>query len=165
MVGNEPFLRYIPFLRQRPHAMARVLGSAAYPGISGTVSFYQTERGVLVAAEICGLPHTGGPCGGGIFAFHIHSGGQCSGNEKDPFANALAHYDRDDCPHPAHAGDLPPLFENRGYAFQMFLTGRFSLCEVIEKTVIIHSGPDDFTSQPSGNAGSKIACGQIRPLF
>ena len=109
-------------------------------------------------------PHRG-PCGGGIFAFHIHSGGQCSGNEKAPFANALAHYDRDDCPHPAHAGDLPPLFENQGYAFQMFLTGRFSLCEVIGKTVIIHSGPDDFTSQPSGNAGSKIACGQIRPLF
>lgn len=36
------------------------------------------------------------------------------------------------------------------------------LGEVKERTVVIHSGPDDFTSQPSGNAGQKIACGIIR---
>jgi len=36
------------------------------------------------------------------------------------------------------------------------------LSEVIGKTVIIHGNPDDFTTQPSGNAGEKLACGLIR---
>ena len=42
------------------------------------------------------------------------------------------------------------------------LTGRFHVGEVIGKTVILHADPDDFHTQPSGNAGAKIACGVIR---
>lgn len=95
-------------------------------------------------------------------SWQIHSGEQCTGDAADPFAAALGHYDPDGCPHPEHAGDLPPLFSTRGYAFQVFLTDRFSLHEIVGRTVIIHSSPDDFTSQPSGNAGTKIACGRIR---
>jgi len=63
--------------------------------------------------------------------------------------------------HPHHAGDLPPLFGNNGYALSMFLTTRFSVSEIIGRTVILHSAPDDFTSQPAGNSGVKIACGVI----
>lgn len=43
-----------------------------------------------------------------------------------------------------------------------FLTDRITLKEVIGKAVVIHSMPDDFTSQPSGNSGEKIACGIIK---
>ena len=151
-------------LRRRPDAQAIVKGSAKYPGLSGVVRFYQTRRGVLVCAEVSGLPKAEGPCGNSFFAFHIHSGGQCAGDSADPFANALTHYNPSDCPHPAHAGELMPLFSNRGYAFEIFLTDRFTICEIVGRTVIVHSRPDDFTTQPSGNAGNKIACGQTRAV-
>lgn len=41
------------------------------------------------------------------------------------------------------------------------MTDRFTIDETIGKTVIIHAKPDDFVTQPSGNAGEKIACGVI----
>ncbi|MBP3600475.1 MAG: superoxide dismutase family protein [Clostridia bacterium] len=58
---------------------------------------------------------------------------------------------------------MPPLFEVNGRAFSVFLTDRFSVPQILGKTVIIHALPDDFTTQPSGNAGEKIACGIITP--
>ena len=142
-------------------ATARLHGSAEYPNIHGIVRFYQTRRGVLVAAEVWGLPTGQDACSAPVFGFHIHSGGSCTGTESDPFADALTHYNPSDCPHPHHSGDLPPLFGNHGYAAQIVLTDRFQVNEIIGKTVIIHSHPDDFTTQPSGNAGDKIACGVI----
>lgn len=149
-------------MRQRPCAFSRVIGSDMYPDINGYVKFYQTKYGVLVSAEIFGLPTCNEPCRENIFAFHIHNGCCCSGNENDPFADAEMHYNPCDCEHPYHAGDLPPIFSNDGYAFSTFLTNRFSVNEIIGRTVIIHSNPDDFTTQPSGNAGKKIACGEIK---
>ena len=152
----------LSILRGRPRAVASVAGSADHPGISGTVRFYQAGRGVVVLAEASGLPQSDGPCRGRIFGFHIHAGGDCGGNMDDPFADAMAHYNPGGCGHPCHAGDLPPLFGNDGSALSLFLTDRFSVDEVIGKTVIIHDRPDDFTTQPSGNSGTKIACGVIR---
>ena len=161
MTGMMPFHRMLSALSRPPQAAARVCGSDAYPEISGCVYFYQTDCGVLVAARVMGLPN-GKPCSpDGVFGFHIHSGGSCTGTEKDPFADALTHYNPGDVSHPEHAGDLPPLFGNHGCAFQVFLTDRFTVREILHKTVIIHAGPDDFTSQPAGNAGEKIACGRI----
>lgn len=151
-------------LWQLPHAAAMVKGSEKYPEIKGQVRFYQTRQGVLVAAEVTGLPQPEGLCESPIFAFHIHSGGSCSGNGQDPFAEAMTHYNPGDCAHPYHAGDLPPLFGNNGYALSVFLTDRFTVHEIMEKTVIIHANLDDFTTQPSGNAGEKIACGMIVPV-
>jgi Cu-Zn family superoxide dismutase len=49
-----------------------------------------------------------------------------------------------------------------GNAIMAVKTNRFSIHEIIGRTVVIHSQPDDFTSQPAGNAGTKIACGVIR---
>lgn len=149
-------------LRGRPQAAARISGSESYPDISGTVQFYQTGRGVLVRADISGLPHSDIPCGGRIFGFHIHKGADCGGNMDDPFADAMSHYNPNGCEHPYHAGDLPPLFGNGGFALSVFLTNRFSVDEILGRTVIIHDKPDDFTTQPSGNSGTKIACGVIR---
>ena len=151
-------------LIQRPHAMALIKGSKDYPQIRGNIRFFQTKKGVLAAIEVSGLPASSNKCENHIFAFHIHSGGSCSGNENDPFADALTHYNPDNCPHPHHAGDMPPLFGCNGNAFSAFLTDRFSVDEIIGKTVIIHSSPDDFTTQPSGNSGTKIACGVINRI-
>ena len=156
----------IPFfscvLKGDSDAFARITGSSQYPGLHGLIRFYQTEYGVLTAAEITGLPKCPECCSGPVFAFHIHEGGQCQGSASDPFADTGGHYNPGACPHPYHAGDLPPLFGNHGYAFSVFLTDRFCAEEIIGHTVIIHSHPDDFMTQPSGNAGSKIACGVIR---
>ena len=49
-------------------------------------------------------------------------------------------------------GDLPPLFENNGYAYLSFLTNRFKVNDIIGKAIIIHSNPDDFTTDPSENS-------------
>lgn len=148
----------------RAQAIARMKGSERYPGISGTVRFFQTRKGVIVCTEVCGLPRDGQPCRERIFGSHIHAGTDCGGNGDDPFADALAHYDPDGCVHPYHAGDLPPLFGNDGYALSLFLTDRFSVDEIIGKTVIIHAHPDDLKTAPSGNSGAKIACGVIRKI-
>ncbi|MBQ9940332.1 MAG: superoxide dismutase family protein [Clostridia bacterium] len=95
----------------------------------------------------------------------MHNGGSCTGNNTDLFADAMTHYNPDSCPHPYHAGDMPPVFGADGYGFSVFLTDRFSPEEIIGKTVIIHSSPDDFITQLSGNSGTKIACGMILPVY
>lgn len=151
-------------LLQTPDAKAEIKGSEKHGSIRGTVNFYRTDCGTLVAAEIAGLPHCTDKCSGSFFGFHIHSGKCCSGNAKDPFADAGTHYNPTHSEHPCHTGDLPVLAGNGGYALSVFLTDRFTVSEVIGKTAIIHSAPDDFTTQPSGNTGEKIACGIIKKV-
>ncbi len=161
---SEQFFGIMSVLRRRPDARAVVSGSPEHPQIHGIVRFYQTAQGVLVAAEVSGLPQGTEPCSQRFFGFHIHSGSQCRGTSEDPFADADGHYNPDGCPHPSHRGDLPPLLGNHGRALQVFLTDHFRVREVLGRTVIVHAGVDDFTSQPSGNAGAMIACGEIRSV-
>ena len=148
-------------LQQAPDAIANVRGGGANPRLGGTVRFYQTRYGVLVFAEVVGLPSERGKCDHRVFGFHIHEGSACNGNREDIFAAVGGHYNPSGCAHPAHAGDLLPLFGNHGYALSIFLTDRFTVQEIVGRTVIIHSGVDDFATQPAGNAGEKIACGRI----
>lgn len=148
-------------IRNRPYAFARIKGSKDYPYINGTAYFYKAKSGVLISIQLNGLPVSDDPCKKPVFAVHIHSGNSCTGNSTDPFADALTHYNPDSCPHPYHAGDLPPIFGANGLGFLAFLTNRFSIEEIIGRTIIIHSSPDDFTTQPSGNSETKIACGVI----
>jgi Cu/Zn superoxide dismutase len=145
----------------KPDAAADVEGSSQYPELNGKVKFYKARNGVVVEASVYGLPESGEKCGNSVFALHIHNGTGCTGNQTDPFADAGVHYNPENCPHPEHAGDLPPLFSNGGYAWMAVFTERFKLEDVMSLPVIIHARPDDFTTQPSGNAGSKIACGII----
>ncbi|MDD4124900.1 MAG: superoxide dismutase family protein [Eubacteriales bacterium] len=144
-----------------PDAVAVIKGSPAYARISGRTEFYQTHIGVIVVSYITGLPYLPGKCEPNILAMHIHNGTGCTGDAEDPFADAGTHYNPGDCDHPAHAGDMPPLFVNKGYAFSVFLTDRFNVRDIIGLPVIIHDRRDDFTTQPSGDAGKKIACGII----
>lgn len=160
---NRDYFGQMGMLLQSPAmAIASMAGDAAHPKLRGEVRFYQTPQGVVVAVRMVGLPTDGNRCGRGIFGFHIHEGGSCTGTEEDPFADAKGHYNPMECPHPYHAGDLPPLFGVNGEAFAAFLTDRFTVRQVLGRTVILHGSPDDFTTQPSGNAGARIACGVIR---
>ena len=72
------------------------------------------------------------------------------------------HYNPQNTEHPNHAGDMPPLLGNQGYAYSVFYDKRFTIQEIIGRAVIIHEKPDDFTTQPSGNSGAKIGCGVIQ---
>lgn len=149
-------------LMRKPDAFADISGSEEYPLIAGEVRFYQTNMGVVVVTEINGLPECDNICMNPVFGYHIHEGCCCSGNAQDAFADARAHYNPDKCMHPYHAGDMPPLFGNNGYAYSVFLSNRFNVEEIIGRTVIIHLMPDDFHTQPSGDAGMKIACGMVK---
>lgn len=138
-----------------PAAAARVRGDAEHSGLQGRVQFIPQCNGTLVIADICGLPESER----GFFALHIHEGGDCRGSG---FSDTGGHYNPCDEPHPRHAGDLPPLLNCGGRAYLAVLTDRFLVKDVIGRTVVIHSHPDDFCTQPSGSAGTKIACGVIR---
>ena len=154
------YINISEILNSYPSAFATINGSEKYPKVYARMHFYQKEDFVIVATEAEGLPEN--QYGSGVFGFHIHSGESCTGDETDPFKNALTHYNPKGYPHPYHAGDMPPLFGEKGKAFSVFMTKRFSVEDIIGKTVIIHSMPDDFTTQPAGNSGEKIACGIIR---
>lgn len=147
---------------QVPEAFACISGSRAYADIEGLVLFYQMINGILVVTRVSGLPYEQKNCPGDIFGYHIHEGSVCSGNSEDPFADVKMHYNPDNCPHPKHKGDMPPLFGNHGFAFSAFYTDRFKMKDIIGRTVIIHNMPDDFKTQPSGDSGTKIACGEIK---
>jgi Cu-Zn family superoxide dismutase len=138
-----------------PQAVADVRGSVAYPKLRGQVRFYQLQQCVLVEASIHGLPSSET----GFFGFHIHTGDRCLGAD---FSDTLGHYNPTETPHPLHAGDLPPLMSCHGDAYLAVKTSRFRIKDVLRRTVVIHSMPDDFTTQPAGNACTKIACGIIR---
>ncbi|MBR5800891.1 MAG: superoxide dismutase family protein [Lachnospiraceae bacterium] len=162
MYHNQPtprtsFTRLL--LYEYPMATAWVRGNYQNPQLSGLVKFYQTPyEGVLIEAEFFGLPNISEKNSSDFYAMHIHESGDCSDN----FTKTGDHYNPTAEPHPYHAGDLLPLLGNQGYAFSTFYDKRFTIDDVIGKSVVIHAGRDDFSTQPSGNAGAKIACGEIR---
>ena len=126
-----------------PDAAAEIKGSPEFPKIRGMVYFFGVHNGTIVAADIRNLPD-----GNAFHGFHIHEG-TCQGTKAEPFA---------------HAGDMPSLLANDGNAFLIFYTDRFHPEDVIGRAVIIHAHPDDMTTQPSGNSGAMIACGEIREM-
>ena len=143
-----------------PHrsAVAHIRGGEKAPSLHGTVHFHQHGPYVLVAADIAGLPDSNHS---GFFAFHIHEGSSCEGAG---FPDTGGHFNPKGLPHPRHAGDLPPLLSCGGKAYLTLLTDRFTVKDILGRTVIIHSSPDDFHTQPSGNAGEKIGCGIIHAV-
>ena len=141
-----------------PDAVAVLKGNASHPDINGIVKFYALpESGRLIATEVSDLPDGRDEDTPTFFAFHIHETGDCSRN----FEATGNHYNPNTVPHPEHAGDLPPLLSNDGYVWTVFYDSFLTLPMILNRSVVIHQKPDDFTTQPSGNAGEKIACGVI----
>ena len=151
-------------IQKTPDAFAMLRGGPENPALFGGVFFHRLTFGTLITADISGLPAPADPCKSPVFGFHIHEGTVCGGDMSDPFGRAMTHYNPGGCDHPYHAGDMPPLFAANGYAYLSFVSGRFSLSEIIGRVVIIHSKPDDFKTQPSGDSGVKIACGVIEKI-
>jgi superoxide dismutase, Cu-Zn family len=133
------------------------------------VTFRETATGgVLITASFIakGLPP-------GPHAFHVHEKGACAPN----FDAAGDHFDPEGHQHGAlaaqgaHAGDLPNLHipESGNYVVEM-VAARLSLKprdpgNVLDEdgsTIVVHAKPDDYKSQPSGEAGDRIACGVIQ---
>ncbi|KAB3533610.1 superoxide dismutase family protein [Alkaliphilus pronyensis] len=145
---------------------AKIKGGPLAPSINGIVYFVDVPNGTEVCVNINGLPpyqagDNGNPIG--PHGFHLHENGTCQiGDPTEPFQAAGGHWNPDNQPHGNHAGDFPVIFSNNGVARMCFFTNRFKPWNVIGKSVIIHENPDDYRSQPTGNAGRRLACGVIK---
>ncbi|MEJ6951806.1 superoxide dismutase family protein [Natronospora cellulosivora (SeqCode)] len=154
--------------RRRHYApvIAYIQGGPLAPAIRGTVYFYDVPGGTDVCVRVKGLPpyqpaDNGNPIG--PHGFHIHEHGTCRiSDPEDPFQDAGGHWAPDGQPHGNHAGDFPVLFSNNGLARMCFFTNRFKPEDVVGLTVIIHENPNDYRTQPDGDAGRRLACGVIQ---
>ena len=160
MFQTTPAIVFLQILRQgQPEAVAWIQGSDSWPQVAGSVKFYKTPyEGVLVEAQIFGLPNIRVPGSSDFYGMHIHENGDCT----RPFSQAGDHYNPEQLAHPQHTGDLLPLLGNQGYAYLVFYDKRFRLEEIVGRSVLIHRMPDDFRTQPSGDSGERIGCGIIR---
>lgn len=141
-------------------AFANIKGSIPYPSITGIVKFFEKGNGTIVRLEVKGLPKKNK---NNFFGFHIHEFGTCNDkNDDGSFLDAGSHFDLRENNHPNHSGDLPSIYSNDGYSYMEFYTNRFTVNDIIGKSVIIHEMKDDFMTEPSGNSGARIACGVIQ---
>lgn len=167
---SAPFFRIAkeaPVTLEKISAIAYIKGGPLAPGISGIVYFQAIPGGTQVCVEVTGLPPyqagSDDKLPVGPHGFHIHENGNCEvGDETNPFQGAGGHWNPTNQPHGNHAGDFPVLFSNSGTARMCFFTDKFSVPDVVGKSIIIHQSPDDYRSQPAGNAGKRLACGVIQ---
>lgn len=140
-----------------------VLHSTKGSNVTGTIWFTKVERGIKVIADVKGLTP-------GKHGFHIHEYGDCSAPDA---GSAGGHFAPECNPHGApsdprnerHVGDLGNLKADKdGFAHLEWTDPLISFSgdhNIIGRAVIIHAGEDDFKTQPTGNAGARVACGVI----
>lgn len=144
-----------------PEAFALIRGGTEYPEISGVANFYRSrwDSGIVIEVELTHLPNTS-QYSPRFMGLHIHENGDCSDN----LTHTGMHYNPTNAVHPYHVGDLPSVLNSNGYSYMAVYDGFLSIDELIDKSIILHGKRDDFTTQPSGDSGDKIACGVIRPV-
>lgn len=155
---------------QASKAVAYILGGPLRPELQGIVIFSALPGGTEVALEVNGLPlykpATPGSSQVGPHGFHMHENGSCEiGDPEEPFEAAGGHWNPTNEPHGNHAGDFPVVFSNNGYARMTFVTNRFTVPQIIGKSIILHQGPDDYKTQPSGGSGKRLGCGIIQGIM
>lgn len=131
---------------------------------AGTLILRAEDGGVRITGEITGLKP------GSEHGFHVHENGDCSAPDA---TSAGGHFNPTGEPHGSmdsaahHAGDMPNLRANaEGVANVDVLVKAISLdpdsnADVIGRALVVHQNPDDYKSQPAGDAGPRIACGVI----
>ena len=141
-----------------------VLEPRSGSNVHGTVTFTQTGDVVRVSGVVTG--HSKGPKG-----FHIHEKGDCSSADG---MSAGGHFNPSGMKHGGpyepvrHGGDLGNLnFGADGTAKFNFVVGDISVSGtqangIIGRAVIVHAAPDDLKTDPTGNAGGRVACGVIK---
>lgn len=140
-------------------ALAPTQGSTA----TGKVLFTAAEGGVRVEARVSGLA----PGGHG---FHVHEKGDCSapdgtsaGGHFNPTGKPHGHPDKPD----HHLGDMPMLMADASgnatldVVLKGMSIGGTEAGNIVGRAVIVHAAADDFATQPTGNAGARLACGVI----
>ncbi|HKT86071.1 MAG TPA: superoxide dismutase family protein [Novosphingobium sp.] len=144
---------------------ANVVGLDGAP--LGMVMLQDTPTGVLVTTDLKGLP-------AGDHGFHFHENGVCDASTK--FDSAGGHFAAGAAKHGLmvaggpHGGDMPNQHVGSDGALKAQILntgvtlapGPKSLLDADGSALVIHSGADDYLSQPSGAAGSRIACAVIR---
>jgi Cu-Zn family superoxide dismutase len=131
---------------------------------SGTVHFYQIGDRVRVIAKVAGLVP------GREHGFHIHEVGDCGSGDGmstkghfNPLKKPHAHFSTPE----RHAGDMPALKGDAGGMGALevdldIITVTPGPTSIVGRGLIVHADPDDYKTQPTGNAGARIACAVIR---
>jgi Cu-Zn family superoxide dismutase len=147
-----------------PKATANLVPTTSGNAV-GTASFYQVGSKVRMVANVSGLTP------GHEHGFHIHEAGDCSSGDGmsakghfNPMAKPHGHYGTAE----RHAGDMPALkADANGNAKAETDLDLVSVTpgpqSIVGRGLIVHADPDDYKTQPTGNAGARIACGVIQP--
>lgn len=154
------------------------LPSPTAPARSATVNLAPAS-GSLVSGKLSAMPmgggvHFTGEIGGltrnATHAIHVHEKGDCSAADA---SSAGGHFNPRNAPHgrpdagPHHEGDMPNITADaNGVArvnlhVQGLTLGGAAVSDIAGRAVVVHAQPDDYTSQPAGNAGARVACGVI----
>lgn len=159
----EPAAAPAPMM-QMMLALDTELHGAEGSGVTGKVSFTQENDGPLkIVAEVSGVTP------GGQHGFHIHETGDCSAPD---FTSAGGHFNPTDTVHGSptdadhHAGDLGNIeIGEDGTGRLEISSDKLSLGpgpnSILDRAIILHEKADDMVSQPTGDAGGRIACGVI----
>ncbi len=129
--------------------------------VRGTVTFRREASGILIVARVTGLKP-------GKHGFHVHEKGDCSAHDAK---SAGGHFNPTNMPHGSphdsqrHAGDFGNLTADRSGKAHYNRVDTMIAFEgaksIIGRAVIVHAKADDLRSQPSGDAGDRLACGVI----
>tara|TARA_R110002124_G_scaffold53410_4_gene153220 strand:+ start:572 stop:1126 length:555 start_codon:yes stop_codon:yes gene_type:complete len=130
----------------------------------GTASLTGTNVGLLIELDLGDLPPDS------WHGFHIHETSEC--DAKDGFKSAGGHFSTSETSHGfltdggPHAGDMPNQYVGADGTLKTQVLNTFAFLggendNVSGRALMIHSGPDDYQSQPSGDAGNRIACAVI----
>jgi len=149
-----------------PTARATLQGAPEDTDFTGTVTFTQQGDGLIVIADFAGVDTPG------EHGFHVHETGDCSHDAAGKhFTSAGGHFNPNNVEHacppnePRHAGDLGNVqIGTNGAGRSEQTTNLLTLSgpnSVVGKAIILHTGADDCQTQPTGNAGDRLACGVV----
>jgi superoxide dismutase, Cu-Zn family len=140
------------------------LSPASGSQVKGWVKFTQMKGYVLVEGDVTGLTQ-------GKHGFHIHDKGDCSAPDA---TSAGGHFNPTNQPHgvpnstKSHMGDLGNIkADSTGHAKFSFKNKILQLSgdnTIVGRAIIVHANLDDEKTQPTGNAGARVACGVIQTM-